>query len=61
MKIIMRIIGILLILFNSLYILWVMLMFGMAKSYGISVSPAIIIIYIIPLIIGIVLVKKSKK
>lgn len=61
MKIIMRVIGIIMIILNSIYILWGLLMLGMASSYGTKVSPAILIIYVIPLIIGIVLVKKSKK
>lgn len=61
MKTIMKIVGILLILFNGIYILWGLLMLGMASSYGTIASPIILIIYVIPLIIGIILVKKSKK
>lgn len=61
MKTFMKIFGIFLIIINSLAILWGLLMLSMAASYGTNVSPTILIIYIIPLIIGIILVKKSKK
>lgn len=61
MKIVMKIIGIILVLLNGIYILWGLLMLGMASSYGTIVSPIILIIYVIPLIIGIVLIKKSQK
>lgn len=68
MKIIMRIIGIIMVILNSIYILWylsIIISFNSAiKSLDAnapSVSPLLLIIYIIPLIIGIVLIKKSKK
>lgn len=61
MKIVMKIIGIILVLLNGIYILWGVLMLGMASSYGTTVSPIILIIYVIPLIVGIILIKKSKK
>lgn len=61
MKTIMKIVGILLILFNGIYILWGLSMIAMSSSYGINISPGIIVIFVIPFIVGIVLVKKSKK
>lgn len=68
MKIIMRIIGIIMVVLNSLYILWCLSIIVSTNSFLTSmdpnaktVSPALIIIYVIPLIIGIFLIKKSKK
>ncbi|MBD5145007.1 MAG: hypothetical protein HDT21_03710 [Ruminococcus sp.] len=59
MKIFMKILGILLIIINSIGLLWGLNILGMAASYGTNVSPATLMIYFIPLIIGIILVVKS--
>ncbi len=61
MKTFMKILGIFLIIINSIYILYSIFILSSANSMGLSVSPILLIVYIVPFVIGIILVKKSRK
>ncbi|MBP1559715.1 MAG: hypothetical protein J6C96_00505 [Oscillospiraceae bacterium] len=61
MKIALKIIGILIIVFSSLYLLFCLLIMSMSESYGINAPTSIVLVPIIILSVGIILTILSSK
>lgn len=61
MKTILKIIGILMVIFSSIHLIFCFMMINMSKSYGIETKSSIAFIPVFTIIIGIILIVMSNK